>query len=221
MKQIIHILIVDDHPMTLWGYEALIKSLNKKYCFDMETAKSCDEVLQKMKADKKHFFDVVLLDINLPASSNGSIINGEDLGLRIQNKFHDTKIIVHTSLNDQQRIANIFESLNPEGFIIKSDLEPKVLEDAINSVLNGHTYYSDRINKLINYKNGAKIFLDTLDQKILYHLSKGERMKDLPKNVPLAMATIERRKKKLKMLFGIPDGNDKELLDEAREKGYI
>lgn len=221
MKNNIHILIVDDHPMTLWGYETLLKSLDTKYSFDMEGAKSCDEVLQKMKVHKRRFFDIVLLDINLPASSNSSIINGEDLGLRIQKKFHDTKIIVHTMLSDQQRIANIFESLDPEGFIIKSDMEPKVLEDAINSVLNGHAYYSERTNKLINHSNGGKIFLDTSDQKILYHLSKGERMKNLPKHVPLAMATIERRKKKLKMLFGIPDSNDKELLDEARIKGYI
>ena len=97
---------------------------------------------------------------------------------------------------------------------------PEELNNAINSVLNGHSYYSNQTNRLISNCDD-EIFLDTLDQKILYHISKGERMKNLPKHIPLSMATIERRKKKMKLLFEVSQGGDKELLDIAKGKGFI
>lgn len=220
MKRIVRILIVDDHPATISGYELWLQIIDTAYHFETEEAKSCDEVLEKMRRHKGKFYDIVLLDISLPASVDESVINGEGLGLKIQQKFPDTKIIVHTALSIQERITNIFQSLNPDGFIIKSDLEPNVLQDAINSVLSGHTYYSEQTNRLIGH-NSDDFFLDSSDIKILYHLSKGTRMKNLPNYVPLAMATIERRKKKLKMLFGISDRGNRELLDIARAKGFI
>ena len=40
---------------------------------------------------KHNFFDVVLFDINLPASKDNTVINGEQLGLRMRLKFPNTK----------------------------------------------------------------------------------------------------------------------------------
>lgn len=207
--------------MTVIGYQMFLEVMETDYCFETEGVYDCDGVLEKMKGNKNNFYDIVLLDIRLPVSTDKLVINGEDLGIRIRSKFPSAKIIIHTSLCDKGRISNIFKSLNPEGFLIKNDMEPNVLKDAINSVLKGHTYYSKQTNRLIGVGNEDEIFLDTSDLKILYHLSKGELMKNLPKYVPLAIATIERRKKRLKMLLGIQDGSDKELLDIARLRGYI
>ena len=221
MKQHIRILIVDDHPMTVKGYELLLRSLNLPYTLAIDGAANCDEVLAKMDTARDNFYDIVFLDIGVPASSDKSVVNGEDLGQRIRKKFGRTKIVVHTALNDQARIDTIFRSLQPEGFVIKSDLDAEMLKDLIDIIWQGHTYYSERTNKLIGKGNHHKAFLDSSDQKILYLLSKGFLMKDLPKHVPLSMATIERRKKNLKILFGIPDGTTNELLELAKIKGFI
>jgi hypothetical protein len=35
------------------------------------------------------------------------------------------------------------------------------------------------------------------------------------------MSAIEKRKKQLKLLFGVEDGKDETLLKEARDKGFI
>ncbi|WP_422083483.1 response regulator [Ulvibacterium sp.] len=221
MKQNVRILITDNHPMTVKGYALFLENIEMGYRFDIECALSCDDVLDKMKRHKYNFYDLVLLDIGLPPSKDYLIISGEDLGIRIRSKFKATKIFVHTALCDHQRISNIFKSLRPEGFVIKSDLHPAVFKDAINSVLKGQCYYSEQASRLIGDNQRDDLFLDASDRKILYHLSKGERMKDLPGYIPLAMATIERRKKNLKIRFGIPDGNTKQLLDIARAKGFI
>ena len=221
MKQHIRILIVDDHPMTIKGYEMLLQSLPLSYSLTIDGAVDCDEVLDKMSAAKDSFYDIVFLDIGVPAASDGSVVNGEDLGLRIRKRFGRTKIVVHTALNDQARINTIFRSLQPEGFVIKSDLDAKMLKELIQVIWQGHTYYSERTNKLIGKGSHNRAFLDSSDQKILYLLSKGFLMKDLPKHVPLSMATIERRKKNLKIVFGIPDGTTNELLELAKIKGFI
>ncbi len=184
-------------------------------------ATSCDAVLTKMNTLKDRFFDIVFLDIGMPASTDGRVVNGEDLGLRIRKKFAATKIVVHTAINDQARINSIFKSLKPEGFVIKSDLDAKMLKDLIPIIWEGDTYYSERTNKLIEKGRNEQLFLDSSDQKILHLLSKGFLMKEMPKHVPLHMATIERRKKRLKVMFGIPEGNTKDLLEIAKTKGYI
>jgi DNA-binding NarL/FixJ family response regulator len=221
MTENIRILIVDDHPMTIIGYQMLLEEMEMDYSFESEGALDCDSVIEKMNRNKNNFFDVVLLDIRLPASADKSIVNGEDLGKKIRSEFPSSKIIVHTSIYDKVRISSILKILNPEGFLIKNDIEPDVLKDALNSVLKGYTYYSEKTNRIIGVTHKDEIFLDTSDLKIIYHLSIGELTKNLPKYVPLAIATIERRKKRLKMLFDIPNGGDKEIIEIAKLRGYI
>lgn len=217
----LEILIIDDYPMTVRGYSILLKDMEFEYSIYTDSAFNCDEALLKINNHKEHFYDIVLLDINLPASSNNVVVSGLELGVKIKTKFPKTKIIVHTGINDYQRISNIFKILNPEGFLIKSDIEPGILFEAIRTVLSDNFFYSERTNRLLSRGRNQDIFIDSWDNKILYHLSLGEKMKELPKHIPLSMATIERRKKNLKMLFEIPDGNTKQLLEIARKKGFI
>lgn len=221
MKNSIRILILDDHPVVIKGYELFLTDDKVKYNIELEGAQNCAEALNLIKKYKNDFFDIVLLDIRLPASENSSVMNGEDLGLRIRSKFPQTKIIVHTALNNQQRISTIFKSLNPEGFLIKSDIEPNILIDAVNTVIQNERYYSESVNKLLEANNFDDLHIDSLDRKILYYLSIGERMKNLPKYIPLSMATIERRKRNLKSLFDLMEDSDRKLLEVAKEKGFV
>jgi hypothetical protein len=63
--------------------------------------------------------------------------------------------------------------------------------------------------------------LDNYDRKILYELSIGTRIKDLPKLIPLSIAGIEKRKRNLKRMFNVKKMDDRELLISAKEKGFI
>ncbi|WP_168796299.1 response regulator [Flagellimonas onchidii] len=215
------ILIIDDHPITVKGYKILLENLEIPTSLEFDGAHSCDEVLLKMDELEGNFFDIVLLDISLPASKDRTVTSGEDLGLLIKKRFPKTKIIVHTGLNEIQRISNIFRTLKPEGFLIKSDIDPKTLNHAVSRVLQNKNFYSEKIRTLLSPDDFEKIYVDSWNRKILYHLSQGHKMKDLPSHIPLSMPTIERRKKRIKSLLGVPDGSTKELLDVARKKGFI
>lgn len=221
MKPTTKILIIDDHPMVIRGYQLSLHSLATDMDILFDGATSCDDVLLKMSNVEDTFYDLILLDINLPASSSKNVINGEGLGQQIRSKFPATKIIVQTGLNDVERISNIFKTLKPEGFLIKSEIDEDTLISSVKNVLNNRNYYSEKVKTLLSPNDFDDIYIDKWNRKILYHLSLGSRMKDLPEFIPFSLPTIERRKKELKSLFGIPKASNKELISAARSKGFI
>lgn len=216
-----NVLIVDDHPMVVKGYCYTLADLQEELNLTFEEANSCNDVLTKMKEKETDFYRLVLLDISLPASKCRTACGGEDLGIKIRIRYPDTKIIIQTGLNDIGIITNVFHSIKPEGFLIKSDIDEKVLVEAVSSVLRGKNYYSEKVSSLFSNDNFSDIYIDSLNRKILLHLSLGFKMKELPHHIPLSLPSIERRKKDLKSLLGVPNGSNQELLQAARTKGFI
>tara|TARA_R110000744_G_scaffold24630_1_gene61623 strand:- start:265 stop:789 length:525 start_codon:yes stop_codon:yes gene_type:complete len=174
-----------------------------------------------MKVNKKSFYEIILLDLNIPASKYTDISGGWELAQEIKLNFPQTKILFHTASNDQVLILNLIEKLEPEGFLIKTDITITVLSDAVHSLIDNKNYYSESVKKIINSRQNLNYKLDFLDSKILYYISIGEKMKNLPAFIPLSMATIERRKKKLKLYFNLDDRSDKELIRVAKQKGLV
>nr|WP_262891164.1 response regulator [Psychroserpens algicola] len=219
-------MIVDDHPLIIESYKTALKYYGKEndsILFLVHTANDCDSGYELINDfyKKKKYPDIVFLDIQLPPSSDGKILSGEDLGLKIKKLLPSTKIIVSTTFNDNYRIHSIFKSLYPDGFLIKNDITPKKLIEAIDVVINDPPYYTKTIVKLLSKQVANDFLLDSIDRQILYELSIGTRMKDLPDVIPLSIAGIEKRKRHLKTVFNTHSTDDKELLLKAKEKGFI
>ena len=204
MREPTRILIVDDHPMVIRGYQICLKQLQEDLNLQIDCATDCSGVLLAMDELHNDFYNLILLDISLPASDCKKATSGEDLGFYIRRRFPDTKIIVQTGLNDIQYISNIFNTIKPEGFLIKSDIDEDILITSVCSVLNNQTYYSEKVKSLLSPDDFDEIYMDNWNRKILFHLSLGYKMKELPEHIPLSLPTIERRKKELKSLLGIP-----------------
>ncbi|WP_157926216.1 response regulator [Tenacibaculum maritimum] len=165
--------------------------------------------------------DIIFLDMRLPPSEDGTILSGEDLGLKIKELLPNSKIIVSTTFNDNYKVHSIFRSLNPDGFLVKNDITPQELVTAIQEVLTDPPYYSKTIMKLLRNETLSDHVIDDLDRKILYELSIGTKMKNLPDVVPLSITAIERRKREIKKMFSISSLDDRDLILTAREKGFI
>ena len=56
---------------------------------------------------------------------------------------------------------SILKSLNPDGFLIKSDISPKELIDTIDTILNDPPYYSKTVIKHLRKQVVGGYFLDT------------------------------------------------------------
>ena len=220
MQQELRVLMVDDHPMTVKGYQMILEQTMAEKISIIDTAFNCDTAYDKITSSKNKPYHLVFLDINLPPAKNHRILDGEDLGILLRKDFPDTKIIILTMLSDNYRINSCLKSINPNGFSIKSKLTPKTLQDSVATVLLGNCYYCEVVSNLVRKQVSNQITLDSFDRKILYHLSLGEKMKNLPHFVPLSLPTIERRKRRLKQLFEVKEG-DKSLIKKAKEKGFI
>ncbi len=225
-NKIISVIIIDDHPLIIASYKTALNYYsehNKAIVFEVETAHDCKsgiDLINDFNKRKKEV-DLIFLDIQLPPSDDRKLLSGEDLGLRINKSLPEAKIIVSTTFNDNYRVHNILKSLSPTGFLIKNDITPEELIEAIDTVINDPPYYSKSIIKLLSKQITNNFLLDSIDRKILYELSIGTKMKDLPNIVPLSIAGIEKRKRHLKIVFNVDSTDDRGLLLKAREKGFI
>jgi DNA-binding NarL/FixJ family response regulator len=220
------VLIIDDHPLIIDAYKTAINlysQQNEPISFSVKVAENCDSGLKLIHEfyKKEQDLSIIFLDIKLPPSKDKKILSGEDLGLKINTLLPETKIIVSTTYHDNYRIHSILKSLNPDGFLIKSDISPKELIDTIDTILNDPPYYSKTVIKHLRKQVVGGYFLDTIDRKILFELSIGTRMKDLPDILPLSIAGIEKRKRNLKRIFNVNSTDDKELFSIAKEKGFL
>ncbi len=220
-----NVLIIDDHPLISEAYKNALKHMSandNQIEFNIDIAANCDTAIKKINAASTlKALDLVFLDIRLPPSADGKILSGEDLGVRIKQLLPLTKIIVSTTFNDNFRIHNIFKNIDPDGFLIKNDITPKEIITAIKTVINDPPYYSKTVIKLLRKQVSIDFSLDKIDRQLLYELSIGTKMKDLPKTIPLSIAGIEKRKRHLKVSFNVEKQEDKVLILKAKEKGFI
>jgi DNA-binding NarL/FixJ family response regulator len=217
MKKNLSILMIDDHPMILEGYRnTLLQDGN--FDFQIKTANDCDEAIFKLERSDASY-DLILLDMKIPPSANGKFLSGEDLGVYIKQKFSSTKIIILTMFSENIRLTNILKNISPDALLIKSELMPSELIEAINLVMKDEKYYSETIRKLTQKNHHFN--LDDYDRRILYQLSIGTKTRHLVQYIPLSLGAIEKRKRKIKEVFEIDSGGDREILVKARELGFL
>jgi DNA-binding NarL/FixJ family response regulator len=224
MHQTIRILMTDDHPIIIEGYQnTLLATKKETQDLKIDIANNCDESLKFMQTavESNNPYDVLFMDISLPPSEDGKFTSGEDLAKYARKIMPEAKIVMLTMFNENYRVYNIIKKIDPEGFLIKSDLTSSELASAFQAVLNNPPFYSGTVNSIVRKSFTNDIDLDDIDRKILYLLSQGVRTKSLKDHIDMSMSAIEKRKKHLKMLFDIQDGSDETLLDEARSKGFI
>ncbi|NQY30145.1 MAG: response regulator transcription factor [Flavobacteriaceae bacterium] len=216
------VLIIDDHPLIAEVYENALLNIaakNNTHEFAITIVNTCDKAIECIR--KGTTIDLIFLDINLPKSTDEQFLSGEDLGIEIRKLLPETKIIVATTYNDNYRIHNILKSINPDGFLIKNDINRKDLITAIEAVLEGTPSFSKTVLNILRAHINHDIFVDKIDRDILHQLSIGTKMIDLPTVIPLSKGGIESRKRRLKEIFNIENENDKALVQLAKEKGFI
>lgn len=220
------VLIIDDHPLIVEAYKNALNYYSKyteSVLFSIQTAHNSDkerELIKRVaKSGKQNY--IVFLDIKLPKSRDGKILSGEDLGLLIRDLLPNARIVVSTTFNNNFKVHSILKNINPEGFLIKNDITPLELLETMRIIIEDPPYYSKTVIKLLRDQVINDFKLDEYDRKILYELSIGTRMKDLPNLLPLSIAGIEKRKRNLKRMFNVKKLDDRQLMISAKEKGFL
>ena len=224
MQEKIRILMIDDHPMIIEGYQNTLQ-FTKKATQELfiDIANNCDEAIKYMEKsiEKMLPYNVLFVDISLPASKDGLMQSGEDLAEHARKILPNAKIIILTMFNESFRIHNIIKNIDPEGFLIKSDLTSSELASAFQAVLYNPPFYSGTVNSHIRKSITSDIVIDEKNRKILHLLSQGVKTKNLAAHLDISLSAVEKRKKQLKELFSVEDGEDETLLNAARKKGFV
>lgn len=219
----LRILAIDDHEMTMLGYKFILERIVfEDHNIIVDTANTFEQGKQKIEESVNSFkYDIIFLDVQLFPPNEDQPRTGEDLGLLARKLVPETKIAFMSSFSDNYRINSILKSVDPDGYLVKTDIDPKTLEDAVKTITLNPPYYSSKALAAIRKKMSTNITLDEKDKKILYHLSVGTKTKDLENHIKLSSSSIENRKRHLKSLFGTENKNDLALILAAKKRGFI
>jgi DNA-binding NarL/FixJ family response regulator len=219
----VRVLAVDDHEMTTLGYKFILEDTAfDGFKVQMDTAKTFEESKKRIEEGAKGIpYDILLLDIQLSNPTEGPAKTGEDLGVFARKISPNSKIVFMSSFSDNYRINSIMQTVDPEGYMVKSEIDEKSLQAMVNTVLNSPPYYTQKALVAIRKKMAQDISLDENDKKILYHLSIGTKTKDMVNFISLSLPGIENRKRQLKSLFGVEKQNDQALITASRNRGFI
>ncbi|MCW2118332.1 response regulator transcription factor [Flavobacterium sp. 7A] len=215
-----NILIVDDHPFIIQGYKnAITRYQPDDYDFFISEAKDCESGYNAI-VDPHADFDIAFLDISMPSYESMNLYSGEDLAKLILKHSPDCKIIMLTMFTEFLKLKTMINGVNPMGLIIKNDLTFDELLHAFDKVIKGKMYYSKSILEMLESHDNA-IEIDLFDKQILFHLSKGTKLKNIPQFIPISLNAIESRIINLKKILNVVDKKDNELVKEAKSKGLI
>jgi len=181
----ISILLVDDHPVFLFGMRTLISAepdLNV-----VGEAMSGIEALQKIAAQP---VDVVIMDIKLPD------MNGVEVTRTISQQHPETRILVLTMLDDN----TVFNALKAgaNGYILKGAGGEETLR-AIRSVADGEAIFSptiaQRVLQYFNKPSAAQAFpeLTEREREILDLLAQGLTNSAIAERLSLSVKTVRNR----------------------------
>ena len=180
--------MIDDHPMIIEGYQnTLLFTKKESQILEIDIANNCDEAIALIdkSVESQNIYDVLFIDISLPPCKNGLMTSGEDIANYVREVLPNSKIIILTMFNESFRIHNIIRTINPEGFLIKSDLTSSELASAFQSVLNNLPFYSGTVNSHIRKSISSDIVIDEKNRKILHLLSQGVKTKNLATHLDL------------------------------------
>lgn len=223
MDNLVRILAVDDHEMIVLGYKYTLEATDfENFKVIVNTAPSYEKGKAEIESSSKRIpYDLILLDISMFPENSKVEKSGEDLGLLVKDISPSSKVVFLSSFSDSYRINNILKTVNPDGYMVKSEVDERTLQDMVKTVLEKPPYYTAAALQAIRRKMANEDQIDERDKKILYQLSIGTKTKDISSIVAAASTTVENRKRQLKVIFGVESGNDFALIEEARKRGFI
>ena len=145
--------MVDDHPFILQAYKNTLNGFKKEEYEIVTTDAVNGETGYNVIASSPIHFDVAFLDISIPTYPEKNIESGVDLALLLRERMPECKIFLLTMHTEKLKFKYFFETIKPEGLIVKNDLTFEELIYAFEKVLSGETYLSETVIRMIASEN--------------------------------------------------------------------
>ena len=208
----IHIAILDDHPMVLKGLESMLMDANG--IIITTTCGNSKELLDYLTSNN---IDVLLLDINLPDG------NGIELCGKITKDYPQIAVIGVSNYSETSFIRNMMKN-GAKGYLLKNTTRDELL-NAIHTVYNGKNYLPEKIKtKLLDESFGLQTFsfipkLTRREKEVLKCISNELTTHEIAEKLFISIRTVESHRKNLLQKLNVR--NTAGLIKEAFVKGLL
>jgi DNA-binding NarL/FixJ family response regulator len=187
-----NIILVDDHLILRQGIKSLITAEN--------IAKVIGEAsngIELLELLKKHKPDIVIMDIDMPH------MNGMEATQKALEMIPELKIIAFTMFGDEEYYYKMID-LGVKGFILKSSGIAE-LENAINGVMLGESYFSPEVlRKIISslgrnkqVKNSLNVEFTSREIEVLQQICLGLNNEEIAEKLFISPKTIKSHRSNL------------------------
>ena len=179
----IKLLILDDHLVVLEGTKTLFTDVKE---IEIETANTYQEIIPKIK---ERFYDLYLLDINLPGN------NGVEIAEEIRKLDPESRIILYTGY-DIKDYYHLLLNYNIDGIVHKTASKEQLLRVIFSALNDEITVPNDFISFMKRYmdqNNESSVGnINEKELQILKFISQGYTNKAIACELEVTQRTIEK-----------------------------
>ncbi len=180
------IIIVDDHQLFREGLKFI---LNEMDGIDIiGEAGNGTEFLHLIEAYKP---DLAIIDIRMPG------MDGIEATRKALELYPDIKIMI-ISMFGEERYYTSLSDMGVKGFILK-DSDNEELKHAVNTILKGNSYFSQKllVNLIKNKEQKQELDITRREREILTLICKGFSSYQIAEELNISERTVERHRSNL------------------------
>lgn len=203
----IKVIIVDDHPVVLQGFEYMLQDVP-----DIYFAGKFADATAMLGYLQYNTVDIILLDINLPDK------NGIDACVEIKQICPDTRVIAISNINEYSIIHRMLDS-GACGYLLKNASADEVIS-GIWKAISGEVTLSKGIQSVLNdHKSGDLPVITRREKEVLALLANGLSSVEIGEKIFISRLTVESHRRNLLQKFKVT--NVAALIHKATEMKYI
>jgi DNA-binding NarL/FixJ family response regulator len=183
---IIHILLVDDHPLVRDGLRSRLETVPN---FAVVAEADCAE--QALLHAATQNIHLVLMDINLGG------MNGIELTAQFTALYPDVAVLM-LSMHDKAEYVRQTIQAGARGYVLK-DAPATDIISAIYTVMSGGNYYSEGLSQQL----APASLLTPREKEILQRIATGKSNKHIARDLGLSFRTVETHRLNIKRKLGI------------------
>lgn len=206
-KKPINVIVVDDHPVVLQGFEYILKDAE-----EIQLVGKFSDVESMYHYLQNHAVDVVLLDINLSDS------NGIDECATIKARYADTLVIAISNINEYSIIQRMLQA-GASGYFLKNASADEVVSGIHQAMEGGRVFSSGIENILKGNQTGDLPVITRREKEVLTLLASGLSSVTIGEKIFISPLTVESHRRNLLQKFKV--NNVAALIHKATEMKYI
>ena len=190
MTEMVHIMLVDDHPLVRDGLRARLEAVPH-----FRVVAEADSGAEALALAGSTRIDLVLMDITMRDGS------GIEATARLYANFPDIAVLI-LSMHDKLEYVTQAMQAGARGYVLK-DAPGKDIVLAIDTVMAGGIYYSAAVARQLARPAAQDNQLTSREQEVLRHIANGESNKQIARALDLSVRTVETHRLNIKRKLGI------------------